>query len=118
MREIAKSFTELIVRQRAHTFVLTIYKLTQQFPREEQFGLTSQLRRAAVSIPASTAEDIRRRSDKDKVRFYINAQASFEECGYYLILTQDLDYGDIRILHDRLSETSRLPNRYIKSIVS
>jgi four helix bundle protein len=118
MRENAKSFTELIVWQRAHAFVLAIYKLTQQFPREEQFGLTAQLRRAAVSIPANIAEGFRRRSDNDKVRFYNIAQASLEECRYYLILTQDLDYGDTRTLHELLSETSRLLNRYIKSIVN
>lgn len=67
---VAKSFEDLEVWQKGHRWVLAIYKLTAKFPREELFGLTSQLRRAAVSVPANIAEGFAKRSDADKMRFY------------------------------------------------
>jgi len=89
-REPAKTFRDLIIWQRAHEFVLCIYILTVTFPKTETFGLTSQLRRAAVSIAANIAEGFKRRGRGDKARFLNIAQASLEECRYYLILTDDL----------------------------
>jgi four helix bundle protein len=68
--------------------------LTAEFPDHEVYGLTSQLRRAAVSIPASIAEGFRRRGRADKARFMNLAESSLEECRYYLILIQDLGYPD------------------------
>ena len=76
-REPAKSFEDLLVWQKAHSFVLSIYKLTGAFPKHEIFALTSQFRRAAVSIPANIVEGFRRRGTQDKVRFFNIAQASF-----------------------------------------
>lgn len=93
-REPAKSFEDLIVWQKAHSFVLTVYRLTGSFPKHEIFGLTSQFRRAAVSVPANIAEGFRRRGTSDKTRFFNTAQASVEECRYYLILARDLEYAD------------------------
>ena len=69
MREPAKTFQDLVVWQKSHQFVLAVYRLTHEFPRTERYGLTSQLRRAAVSIPANIAEGFKRRGKADKVRF-------------------------------------------------
>ena len=82
----AANFRELKVFQKAHEFVLEVYRLTARFPREEMFGLTSQLRNAAVSIPANIAEGFVKRGVPDKLRFYNISQGSIEECRYYLIL--------------------------------
>ena len=89
-REPAQSFQDLIVWQKSHLFVLEVYKLSQNFPNNELYGLVSQLRRAAVSIPANIAEGFKKRGLADKVRFLNIAQGSLEECRYYLILTSDL----------------------------
>ena len=78
-----KAFTELVVLQRAHQFVLRTYALSSTFPREEVYGLTSQLRRAAVSIPANIAEGYGKRGKADKRRFLNISQGSLEECKYY-----------------------------------
>jgi four helix bundle protein len=90
-RAPAKTFRDLVVWQLSHQFVLSVYRLTAAFPKCETFGLTNQLRRAAVSIAANIAEGFKRRGRGDKVRFLNIAQASLEECRYYLILTQDLE---------------------------
>ena len=84
----SKSFKDLIVWQKAHQWVLEIYHFTNSFPSGEQFGLTSQLRRAAISIPANIAEGFKRKGNPDKARFYNIAQGSIEECRYYLILAK------------------------------
>jgi four helix bundle protein len=89
----AQSFKDLNVWKKSHQWVLHVYKLTKSFPREELFGLTSQLRRAAVSAPANIVEGFKRRGRPDKVRFLNIAQSSLEECRYYLILAEDLRYG-------------------------
>ncbi|MTJ14538.1 four helix bundle protein [Anabaena sp. UHCC 0187] len=104
----ARTFEDLIVWQKAHQFVLRIYQLTANFPKSEIYGLTSQFRRAAVSIPANIAEGFKKKGNIDKVRFMNIAQASLEECRYYLILTNDLGYGDTSELMLKLQEVSRL----------
>ena len=108
----AKSFQDLIVWNKAHQFVLLVYRFTQNFPTSETYGLSSQLRRAAVSIPANIAEGFKRRTLPDKVRFLNIAQGSLEECRYYLILAKDLDYGDSTGLMLHLEEVSKLLNSY------
>jgi four helix bundle protein len=114
----SKKFQDLILWQKAHTFVLDVYKLTQKFPKEEIFGLTSQFRRAAVSIPANIAEGFRRQSKNDKIRFYNISQGSIEECKYYLILSSDLNYSLTETHYSLLEEVSKLLEGYIKSIRS
>ena len=114
----AKGFEQLIVWQKAHQFVLGVYRLTENFPRNETYGLTSQLRRAAVSIPANIAEGFKKRGRADKVRFMNIAQGSLEECRYYLILTKDLDYGDTTKLQPQLEETSKLLEAYSAKILA
>jgi four helix bundle protein len=86
----AKTFQSLIVWQKAHNFVLSVYRVTESFPKYELYGLTSQLRRAAVSIPANIAEGFHKRGNADKARYLNIAQGSQAESDYYLILAQDL----------------------------
>ena len=117
-RSPARTFTDLIVWQKAHQFVLSVYRFSDCFPQKEIYGLTSQFRRAAVSIPANIAEGFRKRSKADKARFMNIAQGSLEECRYYLILSTDLKYGDGRELLSRLEEVSRLLERYQAAILS
>jgi len=85
-------FEQLEVWQEAHELVLTVYRVTKQFPTEERYGLVSQMRRAAVSIPANIAEGFKRRGLQDKIRFYNTAEGSLEELKYFLILAKDLAY--------------------------
>ena len=116
--EAARRFQDLVVWRKAHQFVLGVYALTSQFPRHEVYGLSSQLRRAAVSIPANVAEGFRRRGRADKARFMNMAEASLEECQYYLILTTDLGYADTSALAELLNEVSRILRAYTASLLS
>lgn len=114
----ARSFRDLIVWQKAHQFVLAVYPFTATFPRQETYGLSMQMRRAAVSIPANIAEGFRRRGKADKARFMNIAEGSIEECRYYLILAKDLGYGDTEKLAVALEEVSRLLAAYAKAILT
>lgn len=87
-----KGFRKLIVWQRAHQLVLQVYKLTEKFPKNEMFGLTSQLRRAMVSVPANVAEGYAAGGKGQFKRYLDIAQGSLAEVEYYLILAQDLTY--------------------------
>ena len=107
-----KIFTDLIVWQKAHQFVLQVYKMTTSFPQNEIYGLTSQFRRAAVSIPANIAEGYKKRGNKDKLNYLNIAQGSLEECRYYLILACDLEYGSSEILNNLIIEVSKLLTKY------
>jgi four helix bundle protein len=115
-RPRAKTFQDLIVWQKAHQFVLDIYRLTENFPDREIYGLTSQLRRAAVSIPANIVEGFKKKGPSDKVRFMNIAQGSLEESRYYLILARDLGYIDSSDLMDQIEEVSKLLDGYQKGI--
>lgn len=114
----ARTFQDLLVWQKAHRFVLEVYVLTAGFPRQETYGLSLQLRRAAVSIPANIAEGFRRRGKADKARFMNIAEGSVEECLYFLILAKDLGYGDAEKLSAMLEEVSRLLGAYAAAILA
>ena len=114
----SKSFRDIVAWQKSHQFVLSVYSITTAFPKQEMFGLTSQLRRAAVSIPANIAKGFRRRGRPDKARFMNIAQSSLEECRYYLILTADLGYGDTLELQINLDHVSRLLHGYTQAILN
>lgn len=114
--ESAKSFEDILIWQKAHQFVLDVYRLTENFPKHELFGLTSQLRRAAVSVPANFAEGFRKVGRADKLRFYNIAQGSLEECRYYLRLSKDLDYGETDGMRNNLVEVSKMLNSYMQKI--
>jgi four helix bundle protein len=117
-REPAKTFRDLVVWQKSHEFVMAVYRLSAGFPKHELFGLTNQLRRAAVSIAANIAEGFKRRGRGDKARFLNIAQASLEECRYYLILAQDLHYAETASAMALLEEASRCLEAYVKRILN
>jgi four helix bundle protein len=106
------------VWQKAHRFVLATYAITANFPRCEIYGLTSQMRRAAISIAANIAEGFTRRGAPEKIRFLNISQGSLEECRYYLILTQDLDYGVTADMETLLEEVSKVLLAYVSAIES
>ena len=110
-----RRFDDLLVWQKAHAFVLDIYKMTEDFPKSELFGLTSQMRRAAVSIPANIAEGFKKRGPRDKVRVLNIGQGSLDESLYYLILSNDLHYADALTLRPGLDEVSRMLEAYIQA---
>ena len=87
-----QKFRDLKVWQRSHQLTLNIYGLTSKFPSEERFGVTSQLRRAAVSVPSNIAEGSKRRQPRDYAHFLNIAEASLAETEYLLILSRDLGY--------------------------
>lgn len=113
----AKNFQDLIVWQKAHQLVLKIYRLTKAFPKEECFGIVSQVRRSAVSVPANIAEGFKKVSKPEKAHYINMAQCSLEETKYYLILSKELGYAyhlDIEML---VEEVARLLNRYRAKIL-
>jgi four helix bundle protein len=116
-RFLSRSFRDLIVWQKAHQFVLAVYRYTRQFPKEEIYSLTAQFRRAAVSTPANIAEGFKKRTKSDKARFMNISQGSLEECRYYLILAEDLGYGDNSHLMSQLEEVSKLLESYTRAIL-
>jgi four helix bundle protein len=116
MSDKSQSFREVVVWQKAHAFTLALYRITEAFPRHELFALTSQLRRAASSIPSNFVEGFRKRTTPDKVRFYNIAQGSADECLYQLILAHDLRYTDTTSLQADLEEVSRLLQGYINGL--
>ena len=117
-RQPAKTFQDLIVWKKSHEFVLSAYHFSDNFPKTEMYGLISQFRRAAISIPANIAEGFKKKTKPDKARFMNIAQGSLEECRYYLILVKDLGYGDTSILMTQLEEVSKLLEAYIVSILT
>ena len=117
-RPPAQTFRDLIVWRKAHGFVLAVYAYTATFPKQETYSLSLQMRRAAVSVPANIAEGFRRRGRPDKARFMNVAEGSLEECRYYLILAQDLGYGDTSNLACAAEEVSRLLCAYAAGILT
>jgi four helix bundle protein len=117
-RAPAKKFQDLIVWQKAHAFVLLVYRFTENFPKTETYGLTSQFRRAAVSIPSNIAEGFKKKGRSDKARFLNISQGSLEECRYYLILAKDLGYGENGPMESQLEEVSKLLEAYASAILT
>jgi len=85
---------KLMVWQKSHELTLKIYEITKNFPKEELFGLTSQIRRAAASVPSNIVEGKARGSNKEYKRFLLVARGSLEETKYQLLLAKDLKYID------------------------
>lgn len=114
-------FQRVIAWQKAHEFVLLVYRISKHFPDDERFGLTSQLRRAAVSIEANIAEGYRKLSKSDKLRFLNIAQGSLEECRDYHILAKDLNYIDdneFEQMRMSILMASKFLNAYCEGIVN
>ena len=102
----------------AHELTLDVYNRTRVFPNEEKYGLTSQMRRSAVSVPANIAEGFKKRGSKDKARFYNIAQGSLEELRYYFILCRDLGYLKINNEQLEIFETiGKMLNNLQKTIL-
>ena len=112
-----ESFRQLAVWRQAHQLVLDVYRKTSTFPAEERYGLISQMRHAAISVPANMAEGYKRRGSRDKVRFYNLAEASLEELRYYLILCHDLGLMAEGVeLESTAGEVSRMLGGLIRRI--
>ena len=117
--QMTQSFKDVLAWQKAHAFVLLVYKKTKSFPSYERYALCSQFERAAVSIAANIAEGYKKEGMADKLRFMNIAQGSLEECRYYILLSKDLEYitlEDYNMLNLSIEETSRLLTAYMKGI--
>ena len=115
---VSRSFRDMHVWRKAHELVLDTYRYTAAMPKQELYGLTSQLRRAAVSVPANIAEGFSRKGRLEKARFYNMAQGSLAECRYYFLLAQDLNYGEASDLSAQAEEVSRILTAYIASLLA
>ena len=117
-RKPAEKFQDLLVWQKAHTLVLGVYRLTARFPKHELFGLTSQMRRAAVSVPANIAEGFKKRGRADKARVLNIAEASLEELRYYFILSRELGYTQQVPEPALAEEVARMLGAYSRQILT
>lgn len=109
----ARRFQDLLVWQKSHALVLQTYRMTSCFPSEERFGLMSQMRRSAVSVPANIAEGFRRRTVADKRRLMNIAQGSLEELRYYFILTHDLAFAETNNESVAAEEVAKMLSSYV-----
>ena len=105
-----KTFRDLKVWQKSHDMVIEIYRITGSFPDEERYGLVSQIRRSASSVPTNIVEGFKRRSRKEFAHFLNIAESSLEETKYWLILSKDLSYikdeevGEVEALCDEIGK--------------
>ena len=116
---MTKTFRDLKVWQKSHNLTLKIYRITKQFPGEEKFGIISQLRRSASSIPTNIVEGFKRRSAKEYNYFLNIADSSLEETKYHLILSSDLEYlskEDFNELEELCNEIGRMLNGLQKKL--
>lgn len=114
-----KNFRELKVWEKSHQLTLAVYKATSRFPKEELYGLTSQIRRSCSSIPANIAEGCGRGSDADFARFLQISMGSASELEYHLLLARDLNYLDnssCEQLSNDVTETKRMLTSFIQKL--
>jgi four helix bundle protein len=117
-RQPAQKFQDLVVWQKSHQLTLRVYRLTTTFPKHELYGLTSQMRRASVSVSANIAEGFKKRGRPEKARVMNIAQSSLEELRYYFILSRDLGYlGESERFSDA-EEVARLLGAYSRTLLS
>ncbi len=117
--EKTKTFKELIVWQKGHKLVLEIYRSTRNFPKDEIYALTSQFRRARVSIAANIAEGYKKKTKPNKLNFLNISESSLEEVKYYIILSKDLEYiseKEFSVLEALSDEVGRLITGYSNAI--
>src|SRR5512139_677738 len=115
--ERAKPHKKLTLWTKVIDFVVFVYEITKEFPREEEFGLKAQLRRAAVSVPSNISEGLARRTDRDKVRFLVQARGSLSEMDTQLEISGRLSFGDKTTLanvFDSLTEVEMLLSGMIR----
>lgn len=116
---LAKTFSDIIVWQKAHLLTLAVYEATKNYPSHELYGLVSQMRRSAISIPSNIAEGFRRNGSQERVRFYNIAQGSLEELKYQILLSKDLKYIASDLYQEQLNmcdEVGKLLYSWIKAI--
>jgi four helix bundle protein len=114
-----QDYRKLIVWQKSHQLTLEIYRVTQTFPKSELYGLVSQVRRSASSIPANIAEGCGREGSNELKRFLSIAYGSASELDYHLLLAKDLNYleeEEHKHLEKLLSEVRRILNTFIKKL--
>jgi four helix bundle protein len=114
-----RNFKELIVWQKAHQIVLEVYVVTRSFPSDERFGLISQLRRSAASVPANIAEGCGKESDRDFARFLSIAAGSASETEYHFFLAHELGFIEEKSyieLDKNVNEVKRMLNSFIKKL--
>lgn len=113
--EKTRTFKELIVWQKSHKLVLEIYRTTKSYPKEEVYALTSQIRRASVSIAANISEGYKKKTKASKLNFLNISEGSLEEVKYYILLSKDLEYiteKEYDTLEKMCDEVGRLINGY------
>ncbi len=116
-----KNFRDLLVWQKAHQLVLAVYRLTASFPRDELYGLTTQLRRSAASVAANLAEGCGRTGDAELARFCSIAMGSASELDYHLLLAHDLHLipaDDYAVLAEQTSEVKRMLTGFLQKLTA
>lgn len=119
MTEKINNFYDLDAWKKTHEFALEIYNMTKKFPKEELYGVTSQIRRAVSSVAANIAEGFSRYHYNDKIRFYHNARGSISETQNFLFLTKDLNFlieEKFKQLFNLSKDVNKLINGLIRSI--
>ena len=112
-----KSFTDLEAWKEGHKLVLLIYKITVNFPKDEMYGLISQMRRSAISITSNIAEGFSRHSFKEKVQFYSITQGSLTELQNQLLIAKDVGFIDkntFSIIAEQSIKVSKITNGLVK----
>lgn len=116
---MTQDFKQLNIWQAARQFTVSVYKITNNFPVSEQFGLTSQLRRASSSITANIAEGCGRQTNKDFLRFLYMALGSLKECESFLILSQDLGFiraNEFTELNEQMEKLGKMLTNFKKQV--
>lgn len=116
---MAKRWSDLIVWQKSHDLVLSVYQMTREFPKEERYALCDQMKRCACSVPANIVEGHSKNSKNDFLRYLYIARGSLEELRYFVLLARDLQYIHDEMYNtyeDKIKEVSIMLNKLIKSI--
>ncbi len=119
MRNAIKGFRDLSVWQRAYELTLELYRMSKKFPKEERYGITSQVQRAAISVPANIAEGYERNHRKEYLQFLFIAKGSLGELDTYLLLARDLEYmtsDEYNQIDSKRLETVKMLQGLIRSL--
>ncbi|MCK5416572.1 four helix bundle protein [Candidatus Parcubacteria bacterium] len=116
MNNKIKTFTDLLVWKEGHKLVLEIYKVTKDFPRDEIFGLVSQMRRCSISITSNVAEGFGRKGYKEKIQFYYLAQGSMTELKNQLLIARDVGYLNENIFN-KIAEISNNTHALLQGLI-
>ncbi len=111
-----EAFNRLTFIDETIDLISEVYNITKQFPKTELFGLTSQFRRAIISVAANLAEGYRKKGAKSKLHFYNIALCSLEECKIYCLISNRLKYGDLSLLYDNFNSLGKRIDKYCQAI--